>query len=176
VAGVLANLWTESPRLPALSLHVGGTAPFGAFAGPAHGEVQGILTRSFGGSRLHLNGAHRLGPDATEGEVAPRWWYGAAIDHTLYRQSLLLVLEGRAERASNAEPIAGVVGAGVRWQWTPTFVLSFGAARRVTDAGPDREITLGLTYVFALPFLMPVRRQPLPERPADQPAGGHRHD
>jgi hypothetical protein len=68
-----------------------------------------------------------------------------------------------------------VIGAGVRWQWTPTFVLSLGAARRVTDAGPDREITLGITHVFALPFLMPVRRHPMPERPADQPSGGHRH-
>ena len=173
--GALANFFTESPHLPALSLHAGGTVPFGAFAGPAHGDVQALLTRSFGASRLHLNAAHRIGPDATEGAVTPRWWYGAALDHTQYRSSFLLLLEARAERAANSEPISAVIGGGVRWQWTPTFVLSLGAARRLTDTGPDREITIGITHVFAVPWLMPVRGRPMPERPTDA-SGGHRHD
>jgi hypothetical protein len=49
-----------------------------------------------------------------------------------------------------------VVGAGARWQWTPTLVLDAGVSRRLTgNAGPDLEVTAGLSHAFAVRRLLP---------------------
>jgi hypothetical protein len=56
----------------------------------------------------------------------------------------------------SAAPVEVNLATGLRWQWTPTVVLDAGVGRRLRrESGPDVAITLGLTYTFGIPGLMP---------------------
>jgi hypothetical protein len=47
---------------------------------------------------------------------------------------------------------------GLRYQVSPTLVLDAGAARRLrSEAGPDYDLTIGLSHAFGLPWLLPGR-------------------
>ena len=158
----LYNFNTESLVLPAFSLRTDVTFPVGSLGGSdTHVTVKGIVTRSFGRTRLHLNGARSFGPDGTPAavEAAERWWVGAALDRTLFRQSLLLVSEVYALRVRRSSPTEVNASLGIRWQWRPTAVIDFGVARRLRhNAGPDYAITIGISNAFAIPGLMPRGR------------------
>ncbi len=161
-AFALYNFNTESRSLPALAVRLDGYAPVGALGGEgARGAVKLIATRSFGRSRVHLNGVYGFGDfdRSAVAEGGERWWYGAAIDRTLFRQSLLLVGETYARRASDALPVEVNASLGFRWQWTPTTVLDAGVSRRLrSNVGPDVAVTFGLSHAFAIAALMPRGR------------------
>ncbi len=161
-AFALYNFNSEGPVVPAVSLRADMAFPVGALAGDeTQVALKGILTRSWGPTRLHLNGAVRLGRDAAGPVVDPldRWWYGAAIDRTLFRQSLLLVGEVYAGRAVARAPVEVDASLGLRWQWRPTAVVDVGVARRLREGlGPDYAVTLGISNAFAIAGLMPRRR------------------
>ena len=158
----LYNFNTESLVLPALSVRTDVTFPVGSLGGSdTHVTVKGIVTRSFGRTRLHLNGAYSFGTDGTPAtvEAAERWWFGAALDRTLFRQSLLLVGEVYALRALSGSPTEVNASLGLRWQWRPTAVIDVGVARRLRqNAGPDFAITIGLSKAFAISGLLPRGR------------------
>jgi hypothetical protein len=169
----LYNFNTESSALPALSVRGDLVLPVGSLGGKAtRGSVKALATRSFGRSRLHLNAEYGLGRGATAlVEGAGRWWYGAAVDRTLFRRSTLLVAEVYALREADGVPVEVNATLGLRYQWTPTVVLDVGVARGLRrDAGPDFEFTFGLSRAFALAGLMPRGRAPAP-----LPSGGD-HD
>lgn len=154
------NLNAEGPALPAFSARVDLALPVGALSGDvALTTVKVIATRTFGLTRLHLNGAWTFGTSALAGprlEASPRWFAGAAMDYTFFRRSILLVGEVTASQQYTGSPTAVAAAAGARWQWTPTLVLDAGIARRLTsNAGPDLRLTLGLTHVFGIRGLMP---------------------
>ena len=160
-AFALYNFNTESRALPAFSLRADGAFPVGSLAGDkTRIALKAIATRSFGKNRLHLNGAYGFGPDGagavTEG--LPRWWAGAAVDRTLFRQSTLLVGEVyalKSERGARTEVNATL---GLRYQWTPTTVFDFGVGRRLkSSVGPDIAVTVGFSHAFAIAGLMPGR-------------------
>lgn len=155
----LYNFNTESPSLPALSLRVDAGLPIGSLAGETtRFSVKAIATRSWGPSRFHANAIRSFGAEDGLGtvEVAPRWQYSLAVDHTLYRQSVLLIGEIAAARASGAAPVEWHAALGARYQWTPTFVLDVGIARRLRESiGPDYALTLGISHAFGLSWLMP---------------------
>jgi hypothetical protein len=161
-AFALYNFNTESAALPALALRADVRLPAGSFAG---GETRvtltGIATRSWGRHRIHVNGAYTLGPDASPALVEPagRWWWGAALDRTLFRQSVLLLAEVYARGAARAAPTEVTGSLGVRWQWRPTAVIDVGLARGlVPGRGPDYAFTVGLSNAFAFAGLLPGRR------------------
>ena len=158
----LYNFNTEGLVLPAFSLRTDVTFPVGSLGGSdTHVTVKGIVTRSFGRTRLHLNGAYSFGTDGTPAtvEAAERWWFGAALDRTLFRQSLLLVGEVYALRALSGSPTEVNASLGLRWQWRPTAVIDVGVARRLRqNAGPDFAITIGLSKAFAISGLLPRGR------------------
>ncbi len=169
------QLFTESPALPAVAVRADAFLPAGSLGGDrARGELKLVATRSFGRSRLHLNGAVGLGPDGTPpaAEGAARWWAGAALDRTLIRHSLLFVVETYALREARGAALEVNAGLGARWQWTPTLVLDLGVSRRLRADGPDVALTFGVSKAFAVAALMP-------SGPRDRrPAGGddaHRH-
>ena len=154
------NFNAEGPSLPAFSARVDLLLPVGALAGDvALTTVKAVATRTFGATRLHLNGAWTFGTSASAGprlEPPPRWFAGAAMDYTIYRKSILLVGEVNASEQYAGAPTAVAAAVGARWQWSPTLVLDAGIARRVTsNAGPDLRLTLGLTHVFGIRGLMP---------------------
>ena len=158
----LYNFFTEGPVLPAVSLRGDVGVPVGNLAGDAvRGTAKLIVTRSWGRTRLHVNVARGFGDEDAVGRVEPlpRWFWGSAIDHTLFRQSLLLVGEVYALESHRAGPTEVNATVGARWQWSPTAVLDVGVSRRLrSEAGPDIALTAGLSYTFALPGLMPNSR------------------
>ncbi len=91
--------------------------------------------------------------------MAPRWSGSVAVDWTLFRSSLLLVLEGLAEQEVQGAPTTVLLGAGARWQMSPTVVLDAGLSRRLTSAGPDVGLTVGLTRVSSVAGLLPAGRR-----------------
>lgn len=160
----LYNFNTESRVLPALSLRSDLNFSLGSLAGEGtRVSVKAIATRSWGRNRLHLNGAYTFGPEGrlAAAEAAHKWWYGAAADRTLYRQSILLVGEVYALRSSSSEPTQVNASVGMRYQVTPYLVFDAGVARRLRRAnGPDYEVTVGFSRAFAIPGLLPTRRSP----------------
>jgi len=158
----LYNFNTESLVLPALSLRTDVTFPVGSLAGSdTRVSVKGIATRSFGRTRLHLNGAYSLGPDGTPAavEAAERWWYGAALDRTLFRQSVLVIGEVYARRPLEAAPVEVTASLGLRWQWRPTAVIDVGISRGLRKGlGPEYALTVGVSNAFAIAGLMPGGR------------------
>ncbi|MGH7547485.1 MAG: hypothetical protein ACREMM_04840 [Gemmatimonadales bacterium] len=155
----LYNFNTESRLLPALSLRTDVTFPVGGLAGSeTQVALKAIATRSWGRNRIHVNATYRVGRDGTPAavEALDRWWYGAAVDRTLYRQSLLLVGEAYARKLTDRAPLEVNASLGLRWQWRTTTVLDIGIARRLRSAvGPDFAFTVGISNAFALAGLMP---------------------
>ncbi len=153
------NFNTESRSLPALSLRGDVTFPVGSLAGEGtRVTVKGITTRSWGKTRVHLNGAYTFGSDRPLGaaEAANKWWYGGAVDRTLFRRSILLIGEVYALRTVTAEPTQVNASLGLRAQITPYLVFDTGVARRLkADVGPDLELTVGFSRAFAISALMP---------------------
>jgi hypothetical protein len=171
----LYNFNTESPVLPAVSVRGDVVLPLGGFGGDAtRGSVKVLATRSFGRSRLHLNAEYGFGDgESALVEGIDRWWYGAAVDRTLFRRSTLVVAEVYALREADGVPVEVNATLGVRYQWTPTAVLDLGVARGLRkDIGPEFEFTFGLSRAFALPWLMPRGRTTGPVTTG----GDHDHD
>lgn len=158
----LYNFNTESQGLPALSLRSDVTFPVGSLAGEGtRVSVKAIATRSWGMNRLHLNGAYTFGRDRrlAAAEATHKWWAGAALDRTLYRQSVLLVGEVFALRSVSADPVQVNASVGLRYQLNPYTVFDAGVARRLKRTiGPDFEVSAGFSRAFAIPGLMPMGR------------------
>jgi hypothetical protein len=158
----LYNFNTEGPVLPALSLAADMALPVGSLAGdePRFG-LRVIATRSWGLTRVHFNAVRSFGSEDQLGvEFAPRWSYGLAVDRTLFRSSVLLVGELLTRRATQEAASEVNAAAGLRYQLSPTLVLDAGIARRLrSDAGPDYDLTIGLSHAFGLSWLMPGRNR-----------------
>src|SRR4029077_4414147 len=153
------NFNTESRSLPALAVRADLALPVGALAGDvARVTLKVIATRSWGLTRAHLNAAWSLGSETgvTESALAPRWSGSVALDRTLFRSSVLLLLEGLAEQEVQGAPTMVLFGAGARWQVSPTVVLDAGLSRRLTSDGPDIGLTVGLSRVFGVGGLLPA--------------------
>ena len=153
------NFNTESRSLPALALRTDLALPVGALAGDvARVTLKVIATRSWGLTRAHLNAAWSLGSESglAAATAAPRWSGSLAVDRTLFRSSVLLLLEGLAEREVQGAPTIVLLGGGARWQLSPTVVLDAGLSRRLTSDGPDIGLTVGLSRVFGVGGLLPA--------------------
>jgi hypothetical protein len=159
----LYNLNTEGRRAPGLALRADLALPLGNLAGDdPQLTIKAIATRSWGRTRLHLNGALTVGNPTRRpvAEAEPSWALSIAGDLTLLRQSLLLVGELGALEAGSGQPTQGTAALGFRSQLTPTLVLDAGVSRRLlTDTGPDLGLTLGFSHAFALAGLMRVSRR-----------------
>lgn len=159
----LYNFNTESPALPALSLRADIAMPAGSLGGDVtRGSLKAVATRSFGRNRLHLNGEIGFGSEGAVAAVegASRWWYGAALDRTLFRHSTLVVAEVYAVRPRLSEATEIHASLGFRRQVSPTLVIDAGLSRGLRrDLGPEIEFTLGFSHALGIAALMP-----LPER------------
>jgi len=156
----LYNFNTEGRWLPGLAVRADAAFPVGTHAGEGtRFTAKVIATRSWGQSRIHLNGAYTFGTDRplAAADASHRWWLGGAVDRTLFRQSALLIIELYALRPTSAEPVEVNTSLGVRYQLTPLAVCDLGIARRLRRTGPDYEITLGVSRAFALAGLLPGR-------------------
>lgn len=147
------NFNTETSSLPAVGLRLDVTVPVGALGGDGVlTSATALFTRSFGTTRLHLNTGATVGEavDAPLEDAPSRWNASLAVDHTLWRWSMVVMAD-----VQFAKPLMGsrkewLGGAGIRMQVTPTVVFDIGAARRLAQDGPDLVVTAGLTRSFAL--------------------------
>lgn len=156
----LYNFNTEGPALPALSLAANLGLPVGSLAGEdARFSLRAIATRSWGLTRIHANAVWSFGSEDEPGvEVAPRWSYSVAVDRTLFRQSLMLIGEVLTQRSVRDAPVEVNAAVGARYQLSPTLVLDAGLARRLrSEAGPDYDLTIGLSHAFGLSWFLPGR-------------------
>ena len=155
----LYNFNTESPALPAFALRSDLALPIGDLgADDPQLTLTGIVTRSWGLTRLHLNAAGTVGHEDGRplADAPPRWALSVAADRTFYRRSLLLVAELGLLRGVADSPTDLTAAFGARYQLTPTLVLDGGIRRRLTaDAGPDLGLTLGLSHTFGIAAWMP---------------------
>ena len=155
----LYNFNTETPASPAFALRTDLALPVGGLAGDnVRGAVTGIVTRSWGRTRAHLNAAAAVGGSGGAPAVhgISDWSVSLAVDRTFLRKSLLVIGELGARQDMGEAPTAVTAGMGARMQLTPTIVIDAGAERRLSArAGPDFGLTLGLSHTFALPGLMP---------------------
>jgi hypothetical protein len=159
-AFILYNFNTEGPVLPAISIGADVGVPVGALAGEGtRVSLKAIATRSWGQTRLHLNAVRSFGSEEAPGvEFAPRWSYSLGMDRTLFRQSMLLIGEVLTQREVRGAPVEVNAAIGARYQLTPTLVLDAGVGRRLRSrAGPDYDLTIGLSHAFGLSWLLPGR-------------------
>lgn len=151
------NFNTESKALPALALRTDVELPIGSEGGTGvRATLKALATRSWGRWRAHLNLAGTVGSDTALGvDALPRWSASLAVDHTLYRHSVLLIGDVAVLETARNAPTQVEAALGLRWQWRPTTVLDTGLRRRLTAAGPNVLLTIGLSQSLAFRGLMP---------------------
>ena len=161
---VLYNLNTET-RIPAFAVVGEVLLPVGRFGPPrAYPSLKGIMTRTFPIARVHLNAQYTFGQSITSTVAAPigaaaqsielsRWLTGAAVDHTLPLQSLLMTAELYARKPLDvSEDVEWNSGVGVRYQLTPRWAMDGGVGRNLTGPAQAWYLTAGGAYAFGLPW------------------------
>lgn len=160
---MLRNLNVETETLPALALAAEAVLPVGSLApGSAFVSAKGIMTRTYGFARFHVNGSYTFGSARGEDEHAveeiSRWLAGVAVDKTMPLRSMLVIGEvyAREPIAAGAE-IEWNAGAGIRYQLNPRLAVDGGVGKRLSGSDPAWFVTFGTAYAFALRSLMPVQ-------------------
>lgn len=169
----LYNFNTESQTLPALAVRGDLDVPVGSFGGEhVRATLKAIATRSWGRTRAHLNLLGTVGGSSgTALDALPQWAATGAVDYTLFRQSVLLIGEVAVFEETRDAPTIATASVGLRWQWRPTLVLDSGVSRRLTAAGPDVVLTVGLSQTLGFRMLMPRGPRATPARGGDH--AGH---
>jgi hypothetical protein len=148
---VFYNFNTEG-RWPAVGMRLDGSLPVGALGGDEAAVSLTLLATAspFPATRVHLNSGVRLsgGAHGPLEDAAPSMSHSLALDHTLWRQSAVVMMD--VQRNQEGDFSWWVLGAGIRMQATPTMVFDLGAHRRLSPLGPDLVVTAGLTRSFSL--------------------------
>lgn len=160
---LLHALNIETLGMPGLAVEAAAAIPVGDF-GPRRvsGTVGGLLSRTLGFGRLHLNADVTLGTpvsatddgwataEAAGLEELSRWTAGVAIDRALPLRSMLLGAELVARQPILAgSDLSWHAAAGVRWQLDPRWALDAGIGRTLNDE-PEWSLTIGAARSFGL--------------------------
>ena len=148
---LIHQLNVETLQLPAIA--IGGALDAPLVPGE-HALVWSALaaaTRTWGGTRTHLNVLLSSNPDGGAAvETVPPWELGVAADRTLPLRHILFGAElGAMPQGGRGTPIAWRSGAGVRWQWTMRSAVDAGIARTING---DRawSASLGMSTAFGI--------------------------
>lgn len=152
--GVLYNFNTETLNLPALAVRVEADLPTGVNSKGVDTQLTGILTRSFGRLRAHLNAGYTL-LGSPQGQERPGAYRAvAAISYPLgyptsFRDTLIASLYSRQSDLRGQRNHTGVE-IGIRHQLTSRMVVDAGIGTEFT--GPDDRAallgTMGLSVGF----------------------------
>jgi hypothetical protein len=164
---LLHNLNVETEGLPALALGFDLLLPVGSRAPErTFGTLRGLITRTYGFARFHLNADYTLGASPRPGQgdwgetEAARWLAGVAVDKTLPLRSMLVTGDVYARRPLDEESeLEWNVSGGVRYQLNPRFALDAGVGRRLTGSEQGWFLTFGTAYAFAIRALIPIARR-----------------
>lgn len=164
-AHLLYNLNQESHSAPALGLRADIATPGVGGRGSEEwgGAVKGMLTKSVGLFRAHLNGGYTWASVMDGGDF---WSIGLALDRPLGLTSKLLLgdvyLESPSQGGGGGRIWADV---GSRVQISKTMVLDFGVTSRVdmwADGTPNVGVVIGLSRAFGFAGLINVPAYPNP--------------
>lgn len=128
--GVLYNFNTETIMLPALALRVEADLPTGVNSKGVDTQVTGILTRSFGHLRAHLNAGYTV-IGSPQGQERPGAYRAvAAVSYPLgypnsFRDTLIVSIYTRQSDLQGLRNHTGVE-VGIRHQLTSRMVLDGG--------------------------------------------------
>ena len=158
---LLYNFNQETRHLPALAIRPELTIRGGGLGSRhEHAALKGIVSKTIGHNRLHLNGSYTVGPTAAPGrggELVNRYFYGAAYERTFPLKFVVLLADVYARKPIDNALTQVVFEVGTRVQLTPKWVLdtgiSTGALR--SSAGPDLGFTFGLSHSFSFRWLYP---------------------
>lgn len=150
--GVLHALNVETRGLPALALEAEVLLPVGSEAPDAtFTTLGGILTRTFGRSRLHVNASGTIGPSAGAPADQHQWRAGLAVDRALPLSATLLGVEVLAGAPFGDEAaLDWDVGLGGRRQVTPQLVLDAGVRYRVAGEATGWGVRMGFGWMTSL--------------------------
>jgi hypothetical protein len=160
---LLYNFNQETRTLPAFAVRSELTIRSGGLGSQhEHGALKGIVSKTFGENRVHLNGSYAVGPTARPGrggELVSRYFYGAAYERTLPLQFLVLLADVYARKPIDNSRTEVVFDLGARLQLTPTWVLDAGLSSGALrpSVGPQIGITFGLSHSFSLRWLYPTK-------------------
>jgi len=160
---LLYNFNQETRAWPALAIRPELTIRSGGLGSRhEHAALKGIVTKTLGLNRVHLNASYTLGPTAQPGRgghLVNRYFYGAAYERTFPLRFIVLLADVYALRPIDNSPAEVVFEAGARVQLSPGWVLdagvSTGAAR--ASVGPDFGFTFGMSRNFSLRWLHPTK-------------------
>lgn len=152
--GALYNLNTETLSLPALAVKFDLEFPSGVRSRGVDGTLAGILTRSFGRWRTHLNAEYTVVGSARGTERNGLYRLAAGVSYPLgypmrFRETLIADVFTRQSELSGRRNPTGVE-VGLRHQFSSRIVLDGGIGTEF--AGPsDRSAvfgTVGLSFGF----------------------------
>lgn len=152
--GVLYNFNAETVRLPALAVRVEADLPTGVNSRGVDTQVTGILTRSFGRLRTHLNVGYTVLGSPQGSERSGAYRAVAAVSYPLgyplrFRETVIASVYTRQSDLQGQRNNTGVE-VGLRHQWSSRIVLDAGVGTEF-DGPADRAAlmgTLGLSLGF----------------------------
>ncbi len=153
--GMLYNFNTETLNLPAMSVKVGLDYVIRDRSDDqVEMALEGILTRTFGRWRTHLNAEYILVSSNRQQGRGGLYNLIAGVNYPLgypirFRETLILDIFTRQSEIKEEKNVTGIE-LGVRHQWTPRFVLDGGIGSEVL--GPSQRspffATLGVSLGF----------------------------
>ncbi|GMV48556.1 MAG: hypothetical protein NBKEAIPA_03380 [Nitrospirae bacterium] len=152
--GVLYNFNTETIMLPALALRVEADLPTGVNSKGVDTQVTGILTRSFGHLRAHLNAGYTV-IGSPQGQERPGAYRAvAAVSYPLgypnsFRDTLIVSIYTRQSDLQGLRNHTGVE-VGIRHQLTSRMVLDGGIGTEFV--GPSDRTALQGTVGLSVGF------------------------
>ena len=156
---ILYSLNVETRGLPAFAVRGGVLMPVGDNgARNAHESLTGIVSRSFGWGRLHLNHRYTFGSEtAPIAQVVKlsRWRSALAADHVFAMQGLLIGAEVAA-----SQPIVGLVDpiwelrGATRYQLTRSTIVEASVGRSFAD-DEQWSISVGAEFNWAHFSMLP---------------------
>lgn len=144
--GVLYNFNTETMTVPALALRVEADFPTGVNSRGVDTQVTGIMTRSFGRLRTHLNIGYTVLGSPQGQERAGAYRAVAAVSYPLgyplrFVDTLIASVYTRQSDLRGQRNNTGIE-LGLRHQWTSRIVLDAGLGTEL-DGPADRAALLG---------------------------------
>ncbi|MBI3802195.1 MAG: hypothetical protein HY282_00330 [Nitrospirae bacterium] len=161
---LLYNLNQESETLPAFAVRPEIFLPTGPFGGDhLHAGLKGIVSKTLGMNRFHLNGAYTAGPTEAPGQGGDRVGrslYGIAYERTFPILFAVLLADLYAVRPIDGGRTEVISELGGRLQLTPTWVVDAGLFRLVRSEGESRYgFTVGVSTVFSFRRFFPVTQR-----------------
>ena len=141
------NFNGESLTLPAFAFSARAIFPSGKDSRGVDSEYKFLVTKTLGQAkhfdRLHLNVAYRVNAQPRDEERDGQFTGTLGYSRRLGPNFILLtdyVYQEERERGAKSQ----LIEAGVRYQYSPLTIFTFGAGAGLTRQSPDFRLTLGL--------------------------------